>query len=205
MHVAKAAAERALLSTIPDHVMRELEQHAAEAKAEAEKLKVGRVPAGNASNSIPCTLCPLALHQRHRPCCMCRTVSVVTLNMVFSVGASWTFGCNCAAGECEGGGEGEEAAQATPHHLRQRSRWPSWSPVQPGYLPVDICFDLTAQYRVAGNCPGTLLCNQRKAMLRGASWPASAIPTVLQGQILTTCVHVQGGGCCHRRATRRGR
>jgi len=38
--VAKAAAQRALLSTIPDHVMRELEQHAAEAKAEAEKLKV---------------------------------------------------------------------------------------------------------------------------------------------------------------------
>lgn len=37
---AKVAAQRALLSTIPDHVMRELEKHAEEAKAEAEKLKV---------------------------------------------------------------------------------------------------------------------------------------------------------------------
>jgi hypothetical protein len=36
----KVAAERALLSTIPDHVIRELERHAAEAKVEAEKLKV---------------------------------------------------------------------------------------------------------------------------------------------------------------------
>ena len=36
----KVAAERALLRTIPDHVMRELERHAAEAKVEAEKLKV---------------------------------------------------------------------------------------------------------------------------------------------------------------------
>ena len=40
MQLAKVAAQRALLSTIPDHVMRELDKHAEEAKAEAEKLKV---------------------------------------------------------------------------------------------------------------------------------------------------------------------
>ncbi len=66
--VAKAAAQRALLSTIPDHVMRELEQHAAEAKAEAEKLKVriwvaatlsrpSAAPALSFPEAVLCRLC----------------------------------------------------------------------------------------------------------------------------------------------------
>ena len=40
MATAKAAAERALLSSIPDHVMKELRAHAAAAKLEAEQLNV---------------------------------------------------------------------------------------------------------------------------------------------------------------------
>ena len=52
MRLAKVAAERALLSTIPDHVMRELERHAAEAKLEAEKLKVGTEKPHSSENSM---------------------------------------------------------------------------------------------------------------------------------------------------------
>lgn len=40
VEAAKAAAERALLSSIPEHVMKELRAHAAQAKLEAEQLNV---------------------------------------------------------------------------------------------------------------------------------------------------------------------
>lgn len=47
---AKVAAKRALLSSIPDHVMKELQAHADQAKLEAEQLKVGA-----AASCRPCS------------------------------------------------------------------------------------------------------------------------------------------------------
>ena len=44
MAAAQAAAERALLNSIPYHVMKELQAHAAQAKVEAEQLKVRLEP-----------------------------------------------------------------------------------------------------------------------------------------------------------------
>ena len=72
--LAKVAAERALLSTIPDHVMRELERHEAEAKVEAEKLKASAREA--------------SLTLQHAAACVKDTLRIDMISPTLSIDAS---------------------------------------------------------------------------------------------------------------------
>ncbi len=76
--------------------------------------------------------------------------------------------CGLAASECEGGSEGEKAAQAAAHHLRQRSRCPplcsaEYPPCCLLTYPLALLHSRSRWGRIAVKCPAIFPCTQLNA------------------------------------------